>query len=134
MWMTPNDNNKENDFLERFADDVGILFCSCQSIFTYVLGMKHAAAQIVPKLLIWAKTTSHGHCVGDVNDVQSRSRFTQKGHNLWLIMDVWLRHWNQSSINPMKASRRATINKKKGRMYANITEKMRTYTTHKVWK
>ena len=28
-----------------------------------------------------AKTTSHSHCSGDVDDVQRRSRFAQKGHN-----------------------------------------------------
>ena len=33
------------------ADDVGIWFSSCQGIFTDVLGMKRAAANIVPKLL-----------------------------------------------------------------------------------
>ena len=33
------------------ADDVGISFGSCQAIFTNVLGMKRAAAEIVPKLL-----------------------------------------------------------------------------------
>ena len=32
-------------------DDVGISFGSRQKIFTDVLGMKHAAAKIVPKLL-----------------------------------------------------------------------------------
>ena len=33
------------------ADDVGILFGSCQAIFTNILGMKRSAAKIVPKLL-----------------------------------------------------------------------------------
>ena len=33
------------------AHDVGILFGSCQAIFVNVLGMKRAAAKIVPKLL-----------------------------------------------------------------------------------
>ena len=33
------------------ADDVGILFGSCQAIFMDVLSMKGAAAKIVPKLL-----------------------------------------------------------------------------------
>ena len=37
--------------IREVADDVGILFGSCQAIFTDVLGMKHAAAKIVPKLL-----------------------------------------------------------------------------------
>ena len=32
-------------------DDVGIPFGSCQAIFKDVLGMKRAAAKIVPKLL-----------------------------------------------------------------------------------
>ena len=33
------------------AVDVGISFGSCQTIFTNVLGMKRAAAKIIPKLL-----------------------------------------------------------------------------------
>ena len=33
------------------ADDVGILFGSCQAIFKDVIGMKCTAAKIVPKLL-----------------------------------------------------------------------------------
>ena len=33
------------------ADDVGISFGSCQEIFTDVLGLKRAAAEIAPKLL-----------------------------------------------------------------------------------
>ena len=32
-----------------------------------------------------AKTTSHGHRLGDVDGVQRRSRFAQKGHNWWRI-------------------------------------------------
>ena len=35
----------------KVADDVGISFCSCQANFTDVLGMKHVAAKITPKLL-----------------------------------------------------------------------------------
>ena len=37
--------------IEKVGDDVGISFGSCQTIFTDVLGMKRAAAKIVPKLL-----------------------------------------------------------------------------------
>ena len=37
--------------IREIADDVGILFSSCQAIFTDVLGMKRAVAKIVPKLL-----------------------------------------------------------------------------------
>ena len=33
------------------ADDVDISFGTCQAIFTDILGMKHAAADIVPKFL-----------------------------------------------------------------------------------
>ena len=36
--------------VREVADDVGILFGSCQAIFNDVLGMKRAAAKIVPKL------------------------------------------------------------------------------------
>ena len=31
----------------------------------------------------WAKTTSHGHRSGDVDDVQPQSKFAQKGLNFW---------------------------------------------------
>ena len=37
--------------VREVADDVGISFGTCQAIFTGVLGMKRAAAKIVPKLL-----------------------------------------------------------------------------------
>lgn len=37
--------------IREVADDVGISFGTCQAIFTDVLGMKRAAAKIVPKLL-----------------------------------------------------------------------------------
>ena len=37
--------------IREVADDVGILFGSCQAIFMDVLGMKCAAAKIVSKLL-----------------------------------------------------------------------------------
>ena len=37
--------------IKEVADDVGISFRSCQAIFTDVLGLKRAAAKIVPKLL-----------------------------------------------------------------------------------
>ena len=85
---------------------------SCQSTFTDALGMKRVAAKIVPKFAkFWAKTRSHGHSSGDVDDVQRRSRFTQKGHNCWWIMGVCLWHWNQSPIIPMEASRRAKTKK-----------------------
>ena len=36
--------------IREVADDVGISFGSCQAIFTDVLGMKRAAAKIVPIL------------------------------------------------------------------------------------
>ena len=37
--------------IKEVADDVGISFGLCQAIFTDVLGIKRAAAKIVPKLL-----------------------------------------------------------------------------------
>ena len=37
--------------ITEFADDVDISFGSCQAILMNVLGMKRAAAKIVPKLL-----------------------------------------------------------------------------------
>ena len=36
--------------IREVADDIGISCGSCQSIFTNVLGMKRAAAKIVPKI------------------------------------------------------------------------------------
>ena len=43
--------NNRRVTIREVADDVGILFASCQGIFTDVLGIKHEAAKIVPKLL-----------------------------------------------------------------------------------
>ena len=49
--------------IREVADDVGISFGSCQAILTDVLGMKRAAAKIVPELLNFQqKTTSHRNC------------------------------------------------------------------------
>ena len=64
----------------------------------------------------WAKTKSHGHCSGDVDNVQRWFSFAQKGHNWWRIMGVWLWHWNQSPIIPMEAFRRA----KKRQVRSNV--------------
>ena len=36
--------------IREVADHVGMAFCSCEAIFTDVLGMKRAAAKIVPKI------------------------------------------------------------------------------------
>ena len=79
------------------ADDVGISFGSRKAIFTDILGMKRATANIVKKIAtFWAKTTSQGHRLGDVEDVQRRFMFAQKGNNWWRIIGVWLWHWKQS--------------------------------------
>ena len=43
--------NNRRITIREVADGVGISFGSCQTIFTDVLGTKHAAAKIVPKLL-----------------------------------------------------------------------------------
>ena len=51
----------------------------------------------------WAKTTVHGPRSGDVHDIQRRSRFAQKAHNWWRIVDEELWHWNQSPIILMEA-------------------------------
>ena len=37
--------------IREVTDDIGISFRSCQAIFTNILGMKRAAAKIVPELL-----------------------------------------------------------------------------------
>ena len=41
------------------VDDVGILFGSCQTIFTDDLGVKCASAKIVPKLLNFEQKQRH---------------------------------------------------------------------------
>ena len=43
--------NNHRNTIREVADDLGILFSSCQTIFANVLGMKRAAAMVVPKLL-----------------------------------------------------------------------------------
>ena len=43
--------NNRRITVREVADDVDISFGSCQPIFTDVVGMKRAAANIVPKLL-----------------------------------------------------------------------------------
>ena len=43
----------------KVADDVGISFGSCQTIFTDILDMKHAAVKIVPKLLHFVQKQRH---------------------------------------------------------------------------
>ena len=40
--------NNRRITIREIADDIGISFVSCRAIFTDVLGMKHAAANIVP--------------------------------------------------------------------------------------
>ena len=55
--------------IRKVADGIGISFGSCQA-----------------------------HRSGDVDDVQWRFRFAQKGHNCWRIMGVFLWYWNQSPI------------------------------------
>ena len=49
LTSTTDENNRRITVRE-VADDVGISFDSCQAIFKDVLGMKFAAARIVPKL------------------------------------------------------------------------------------
>ena len=56
--------------IRSVADDVDISFGSCEAIFTDILGMKCAAAKVVPKLLNFEqKTTSNGHRSGSADDV-----------------------------------------------------------------
>ena len=58
--------------IREVADDVGISFGSFQTIFTDVLGIKHAAVKIIPKLLNfdWKQCTYIAQ--------QQRSRFAPK--------------------------------------------------------
>ena len=81
-------DNRRITFRE-VADDVGISFGSCQAIFTDDLGKKSCGSEDCFKIAkFWAKTTSHGHRLGDVDDVQRRSRSVQTAHNWWRIMDI----------------------------------------------
>ena len=50
----PNIETVKKMILDNFREvgyDFGISFSSCQTIFTDILGIKHAAAKIVSKLL-----------------------------------------------------------------------------------
>ena len=95
----------EETTISEVANDVGVSFGSCQVIFKHILGMKRVDCSKIAKF--WAKTSSHGHYLGDVNGIQRWSSFAVKGYNWWRIMNVLLRHWNQSPAIPMEASRRA---------------------------
>ena len=53
-------------------------------VFTDVLDMKRASATIVPKLLIFEQRQRHMDI--DQDNVQRRSRFAHKSHNLWRII------------------------------------------------
>ena len=70
--------------IREIVYDVGISFGTCQAIFTDVLGMKHAAAKIVPKFLNFEQ--------------KQWFRFAQKCQNWWRVMGIWLWHWNQNPI------------------------------------
>ena len=58
------------------------------------------------KIQFWVKTTSHWHRSRDVDDVQRQSRFGWKK-----VANHGRMAWNQSTINPIKASRRAKTKK-----------------------
>ena len=45
--------------IRDFVEDIGIMFGSCQAIFTNVLGMKRGAAKIVPKMLNFEQKQRH---------------------------------------------------------------------------
>ena len=73
--------------IREVADDVFISFGSCQAIFTDVLGMKRLLVLLVLIVKFWAKTTSHIHHSGDVDDIQRWSRFVKKvitGDESWV--------------------------------------------------
>ena len=56
-----------------------------QAIFTDVLGMKRSAAKIVPKFAkFWAKTTSHGHRSGHVDDDPDLLKKVITGDEAWV--------------------------------------------------
>ena len=44
-------SNNQRITITEVADDVAVSFGSCQAIFTHILGMKRAAAKVVPELL-----------------------------------------------------------------------------------
>ena len=59
-------------------------YCSAhvKQFFTDVLRHETCGSECCSKIAkLLAKTTSHGHCSGDVDDVQRRSKFAQKGYN-----------------------------------------------------
>ena len=74
----------------KIEDDVGIPLGSCQAIFTDILGMKRAAAKIVPKLL----------------------NFEQKYHRMDIVQEMLMTfNDDPDPIMPMEASRRANTEK-----------------------
>ena len=60
-------------------------------------------------VLFWWLT--YGHLTEDVDNVQRRFRFAQRGIGWWRIMGVCLWYWNESPIIPKEASRRAKTEK-----------------------
>ena len=56
-----------------------------KQFFTDVLGFREHCLKIAK---FRAKTISHGHRSGDMDNIQRQSRFAQEGHNWFQIMGV----------------------------------------------
>jgi len=57
--------------IREVADDVGISFDSCQTIFSDVLGMKRVAAKFVPKLLNFDQKQRRVDIAQELNEVNN---------------------------------------------------------------
>ena len=89
-----------------------VSFGSCQAIFTNVLGMKRAAAKIVPKLLNFEQKQRRMDIALELlTTFNDDTDLLKKYHNWRRIMGEWLWHWNQSPIILMEASRRSKTEK-----------------------
>ena len=72
--------------IREVADDVGISFGSCQAIFTNVLGIKHAAAKLVPKLINLSKNNTDivQEMLATFNDVPDLLKMIPTGNESWV--------------------------------------------------
>ena len=95
------------------ADDVGISFGSCEAIFTNVLGMKRAAAEIVPKLLSFVQQQ---RCM-DI--AQEKLMMFNGSPDLlwWRIIGVWLKTKSNHRNGSVKKSQSWKKHVKFGQMW-----------------
>ena len=67
--------------IREIVDDIAILLGSFQAIFTYFLGMKHAATKIVPKLLNFEQKQHSTDIAQEMLRTFTDDADFQKGHN-----------------------------------------------------